>query len=85
MVSGTTDYVAKYPVATKRVLRAILKAADFCASNPELAAQELVDRGFLPNYDYALATLKETPHDNGGTTILKTRCGSMPCACRRRA
>ena len=30
---------------------------------PELAAQALVDRGFLPNYDYALATLKETPHD----------------------
>ena len=63
MVAGSTDYVTKYPVATKRVLRAILKAADFCASNPELAAQELVDRGFLPNYDYALATLNETPHD----------------------
>ncbi len=63
MVAGSTDYVTKYPVATKRVLRAILKAADFCASNPELAAQELVDRGFLPNYDYALATLNEAPHD----------------------
>ena len=63
MIAGSADYVNKYPVATKRVLRAILKAADFCASNPKLAAQELVDRGFLPNYDYALATLKETPHD----------------------
>ena len=63
MVAGSTDYVTKYPVATKRVLRAILKAADFCASNPELAAQALVDRGFLPNYDYALATLNEAPHD----------------------
>ena len=39
MVAGSTDYVTKYPVATKRVVRAILKAADFCASNPELAAQ----------------------------------------------
>ena len=63
MVAGSTDYVTKYPVATKRVLRAILKAADFCASSPELAAQALVDRGFLPNYDSALATLKENPHD----------------------
>ena len=54
MVAGSTDYVTKYPVATKRVVRAILKAADFCASNPALAAQELIDRGFLPNYDYAL-------------------------------
>ena len=23
----------------------------------------MVDRGFLPNYDYALATLREAPHD----------------------
>jgi NitT/TauT family transport system substrate-binding protein len=63
MVAGSADYVNRYPVATKRVVRAILKSADFCASNPELAARELIDRGFLPNYDYALATLKETPHD----------------------
>ena len=53
----------KYPVATKRVLRAILKSADFCASNPTSAARQLVDRGFLPSYDYALTTLKETRHD----------------------
>ena len=63
MVAGSTDYVNKYPVATKRVLRAILKAADFCASNPTLAAQELVDRGFLSSYDDALITLQETQHD----------------------
>ncbi|RWB29705.1 MAG: ABC transporter substrate-binding protein [Mesorhizobium sp.] len=63
MVAGSTDYVNKYPLATKRVLRAILKSADLCASNPTLAAQELVDRGFLPSYDDALITLQETPHD----------------------
>ena len=63
MVAGSADYMDRYPVATKRVLRAILKATDFCASNPELAAQEMIDRGFVTNYDYALATLKENPHD----------------------
>ena len=63
MVAGRADYVNRYPVATKRVLRAILKAADFCASNPALAAQELIDRGFLPDYDYALGTLNATGHD----------------------
>ena len=63
MVAGRTDYVNKYPVATKRVLRAILKSADFCASNPMSAARELVDRGFLPSYDVALTTLRETRHD----------------------
>ena len=63
MVAGRTEYVNKYPVATKRVLRAILKAADFCASNPTLAAHQLVDRGFVPSYDDALTTLRETLHD----------------------
>jgi NitT/TauT family transport system substrate-binding protein len=63
MVAGRTDYVNKYPMATKRVLRAILKSADLCASNPKSAARELVDRGFLPSYDDALLTLQETRHD----------------------
>jgi hypothetical protein len=35
-----------YPVATKRVLRAILKAADFCVSDPKRVARLLVDRGY---------------------------------------
>ncbi|MGX9147085.1 ABC transporter substrate-binding protein [Mesorhizobium sp. 128a] len=63
MVAGSVDYVDKYPVATKRVLRAILKSADFCAADPTSAARELVDRGFLPSYDIALTTLRETQHD----------------------
>jgi NitT/TauT family transport system substrate-binding protein len=63
MVAGRAEYVNKYPVATKRVLRAILKAADLCASNPTLAAHQLVDRGFVPSYDDALTTLNETLHD----------------------
>jgi NitT/TauT family transport system substrate-binding protein len=63
MVSATSDFVNKYPVATKRVLRAIIKAADFCASNPQLAAQQLVNRGFVPSYDYALQTLGDIRYD----------------------
>ncbi|TJX13178.1 MAG: ABC transporter substrate-binding protein, partial [Mesorhizobium sp.] len=63
MVAGRADYVEKYPLATKRVLRAILKAADFCASDPTSAARALVDRGFLPSYDLALTTLQNTAHD----------------------
>ena len=47
MVAGRADYVNSYPVATKRVLRAILKAADLCVSNPQWVAQQLVDRGFV--------------------------------------
>jgi NitT/TauT family transport system substrate-binding protein len=60
MIAGRSEYVDKYPVATKRVLRAILRSAEFCASNPEAAARAVVDRGFLPSYDAALATLQNT-------------------------
>jgi NitT/TauT family transport system substrate-binding protein len=63
MVAGSADYVEKYPVATKRVLRAVLKSADFCASDPKSAARALVDRGFIPSYDDALVTLQNTRHD----------------------
>src|SRR5215813_1832790 len=59
MVAGHREYVRKYPVATKRVLRAIIKAADLCASQPERVARRIVDAGFTPRYDYALQTLKE--------------------------
>ena len=63
MLAGSAEYVEKYPVATKRVVRAILKSADLCASNPAIAAQQLVDQGFLPSYDFALTTLNETQHE----------------------
>jgi NitT/TauT family transport system substrate-binding protein len=63
LLAGTTDYVNRYPVATKRVLRAILKAADLCVSQPEWVAQRLVDGGFTPRYDRAFETLTELPYD----------------------
>src|SRR6266540_762559 len=63
MVTGNREFVQKHPVATKRALRAILQAADFCAREPERAARCLVDKGYTPNYDYALETMKMLPYD----------------------
>jgi NitT/TauT family transport system substrate-binding protein len=63
LLGGDREYVRKYPVATKRVLRAILKAADLCVSDPPSAARTLLDRGFTPRYDYALQTVSELPYD----------------------
>jgi NitT/TauT family transport system substrate-binding protein len=59
MLTGHADYVGKYPVATKRVMRALLKAVDMCASNPKSVAQQLVDDKFTDSYDYTLQTLRE--------------------------
>jgi NitT/TauT family transport system substrate-binding protein len=63
VLSGNRDFIRKNPVATKRVLRAILKATDFCATNPTAAARRLVDSGYTTEYDYALQTLKEVPYN----------------------
>jgi NitT/TauT family transport system substrate-binding protein len=60
---GNREFVRDHPVATKRYLRAILKAADLCAAAPETAAQQLVDAGFTGRYEYALQTLTELPYD----------------------
>jgi NitT/TauT family transport system substrate-binding protein len=49
---------------TKRALRAILKATDVCATEPDRAAQLIVDKGFTPRYDYALQTMQETPYNH---------------------
>ena len=61
---GNAGFVRAHPIATKRFLRAILKAADLCATEPEMAAQQLVDAGFTERYDYALQTLTEIPYDS---------------------
>ena len=63
MLVGNGDYVHKCPVATKRVLRAILKGADLCASEPERVAQSLINRGFTARYDYAVQALREVEYD----------------------
>jgi NitT/TauT family transport system substrate-binding protein len=63
MLAGNSDYVRKYPVATKRVLRAVLKSADLCATEPALVARRLVDGGFTDRYDDALQMLNDLPYD----------------------
>ncbi len=63
VVAGNRDFVRKHPVATKRAVRAILKAADLCGREPERAARLLVDKGYTNDYDSALQTMKELPYD----------------------
>jgi NitT/TauT family transport system substrate-binding protein len=58
MLYGGTDFVREHPIATKRYLRALLKAADYCADDPRGVAQQLTDDGFA-RYDYALQALTE--------------------------
>jgi len=61
IVGGNRDFVRKYPVATKRALRAIVKAANLCALEPDRAARLVADKGYV--YDYALQTMQDIPYN----------------------
>jgi NitT/TauT family transport system substrate-binding protein len=63
MVGGNREFVRQHPVATKRAVRAILKATDLCAREPERVARFLLDKGHAKDYDYALQGLKDIPYD----------------------
>ena len=62
MVYANREFVRTHPVATKRALRAILKAATLCATDPEQAARFIVSRGYTGKLDYATQTLREIPY-----------------------
>jgi NitT/TauT family transport system substrate-binding protein len=57
------DFVRSYPVATKRALRALLKATDLCAQQPDRVARMLVDKKLQPHYEAAAEILKTLPYD----------------------
>ena len=62
LFGGTRNFVQNYPVATRRVVRAILNATDVCGTEPEHAARRLVDGGFTDGYEYARQALTEIPY-----------------------
>jgi NitT/TauT family transport system substrate-binding protein len=63
MLAGNREFVRKNPVATKRVVRAMLRATDLCVSEPALVAQRMVERGFTARHDYAVQTLADVPYN----------------------
>jgi len=62
MAVANRGFANKHPVATRRALRALLKAADLCAREPERVARFLLDRKYTGQYEYALQTLREVPY-----------------------
>jgi len=62
MAFGNVDFIRRNPIATKRVVRAVLRANDICTTKPDWVAKTLVDRGFTPRYDYARQGLDEVSY-----------------------
>jgi len=63
MIAGHREFVRKHPIATKRAIRAILKATEICAREPERAARYMVKKGYEASYDIALEVVKEVSYN----------------------
>jgi NitT/TauT family transport system substrate-binding protein len=63
MAYANRDFVRRHPVATRRALRAVLKAADLCAAQPAVAARTVVTKGYTREYDYALELITKLPYN----------------------
>ena len=59
LAAGNREFVRKHPIATKRALRALLKAVDLCVSQPQSAARLMVDRGVPAAYEHVLQAVRE--------------------------
>jgi len=61
MLSSTADYADRYPIATKRIMRATLKAIDLCTVDPQTVANDAIDIGY--SSDRALQVLSDARYD----------------------
>ena len=62
MIVARRGFVKANPVATKRALRAVIKATAICTAEPERATRVLVARKLTDKYDYTLQMMKELPY-----------------------
>jgi ABC-type nitrate/sulfonate/bicarbonate transport system substrate-binding protein len=63
MVAANRDFVQRHPIATKHALRAILKAADICAADPQSAARFLSDKLYEPRFQIGLSVMQRLPYN----------------------
>ncbi len=64
MVSGQSYFIKKNPIATKRALRAILKANDIVARDPKLATRVVIEKKVRneSEYESVLRALRDIPY-----------------------
>jgi len=62
MLGANRSFAERHPIATKRALRAVLKAADICAREPARVARYIVDKGYEASYDVAYQVLRKVSY-----------------------
>jgi NitT/TauT family transport system substrate-binding protein len=65
VIIGQSDFVRENPIATKRALRALLRANDIVARDPESATRKLLEKKLWNESErkYVLQALKDIPYD----------------------
>ncbi len=62
MVAAHREYTQENPVATRKFLRAVIKANQLCEIDQENAARRLVALGATEQYEHARKTLRDVPY-----------------------
>lgn len=62
MVAANRSYLEKNPVATKRAMRAIMRAAELAGKQPQVGAQRLADRKVASSMEQAHHVLSRLPY-----------------------
>ena len=62
MVAANRSYLEKNPVATKRAMRAIIRAAELAGTQPQVGAQRLADRKVASSVEQAHHVLSLLPY-----------------------
>jgi NitT/TauT family transport system substrate-binding protein len=62
MAAANRDWARKHPIAAKKVLRALLKASELCAADPDLGVKAYLAFGHKANPEYARQALREFPY-----------------------
>jgi len=65
MITGRRDFIRNNPIATRKVIRSILRANDLVSQDPAMAAQLLVDRKLrkADDQEFMVQSLREIPYD----------------------
>ena len=63
MLGANRDFVQRYPVATKRAMRAILKAADICDAEPLKVARFLAEKLYETRYAIGSELMQKLPYN----------------------
>jgi NitT/TauT family transport system substrate-binding protein len=63
MIAANRTFVSQHPVATKRALRALLKAVDICAADPKRVATYLAAKGYERRSALALEVFEGVQYD----------------------